>query len=585
MKKLILLFLFLSGVAIAQLNNRFYTNGSPQRAAEVGAYGAVTYLQWKDMQNAPAFTYTWTVSDAAVQAYQAAGLKLMITLSCTHPNNNTDYATPGTCAYTFAAVPGSDNNANWPVKNADTTLWKNFITAMVDRYDKDGINDYALLNSPITEWHIIGQEWSRVWCDYPFGDGDVSKQYAIDFVNLVNMTYRTIKAKQPTSKVSYAGIDVRYQPEAFYDGYHPATQTIFCSKSNNCTTFSNLNQAQIGAAPKFLPSKQKVMYILKNAYADEVDIHQYGRWKNIPDFVRWARDSTYGKPITFMEGGGPYCGACDSTYHSALDTDGRLPAPLVRDNASYVVYHFITSLANGVRRIHWNSPPEYVSWGATFGDLDLRSLNNIKKPSYFTYRFMAQNIFSNANADTVLRIVETNTALYHYRIDPLDLHVAWSTNATDSIVINGSGQLFMWNIPTTCQSIYPSLALPCDSIIQQSSVTVSGSYTIHLNNGVPVFYSWNNVISLPENFILPNSYSLHVFPNPFSDKTTVRTDKILVNATVSIVNLFGQTIKKIDNVSGQMITISCDDIPGGLYFINVIQNGKTLATQKMVILD
>src|SRR5690348_6956363 len=90
----------------AQLNNRFFSNGNASRVAQLGAYGAVNYLQWRQIQATPTSTYNWSFSDNMVQSYHGAGLKLMITLSCTHPVNNDD-VTSGTCANTFS-IGGSD---------------------------------------------------------------------------------------------------------------------------------------------------------------------------------------------------------------------------------------------------------------------------------------------------------------------------------------------------------------------------------------------------------------------------------------------------------------------------------------------
>lgn len=576
MKKILLpSFFLLTFIASAQLNNRFYSNGNPGRIASVGAYGANTYLQWREVQQTPTSSYNWSFSDALVQAYHAAGLHLMITLSCAHPVNSDD-TTPGTCAYLFSNGSG-DNNANWPVTGADTTQWKQFVNAIVDRYDKDGNNDMPGLINPVTLWHIIGQEWSRVWCDVPYTDN--SLQYAKDFVRIVNLTYNVIKTKQPQSTVSYAGIDVRFQGDAFYDGYLPAGQTTICNNINNCTSQANSTQTQLAAAPKFLPSRENVMYIFKNALTDEVDLHQYGRWENTSDFVRWAKDSTFNKPIIFMEGGGPFCPACENIYHSATDNDGILPPPLVRDNASYVIYYYISGLASDVKKLHWNLPNEYAVWGATWGDLDLHSKNDIRKPSFYIYRFLAQTIFSKSDADTVVKVTELNPALYHYQINPMALNVAWSTNTTDSIIVNGTGTLERWDIPTTCDSIYPTY---CDSLVQQSSVNVSGSYTIHLNDEVPVFYSWNDVLTGINSSAITKNISVKVYPNPFSNSTTLEiTNGVTANYKLMIYDLFGRTVyqSQIINHKSEIYL----DLPDGMYFYQVLNKRQVIGNGKIVI--
>jgi hypothetical protein len=81
---------------------------------------------------------------------------------------------------------------------------------------------------------------------------------------------------------------------------------------------------------------------------------------------------------------------------------------------------------------------------------------------------------------------------------------------------------------------------------------------------------------------LANSFS--VYPNPFSSEATVKTDKILKDATLTIYNSIGQEVKQITNISGQTITISRDNLTGGLYFLRLAEENKTYAN-KIVITD
>ena len=87
--------------------------------------------------------------------------------------------------------------------------------------------------------------------------------------------------------------------------------------------------------------------------------------------------------------------------------------------------------------------------------------------------------------------------------------------------------------------------------------------------------------SLPGNI---NSGQLRVFPNPFSTETTLQLTKPLKNATLTLENCFGQTVKQLEHLSGQTVTISRDDLPGGVYFIR-LKEGSTPITQKLVITD
>lgn len=85
-----------------------------------------------------------------------------------------------------------------------------------------------------------------------------------------------------------------------------------------------------------------------------------------------------------------------------------------------------------------------------------------------------------------------------------------------------------------------------------------------------------------EDLIL-GSYS--IFPNPFTCSTTLQASGNLTSASLTISNAYGQTIKQINNISGHTITFSRDRLPGGLYFFELIEEGKIIGVVKVLIND
>jgi len=55
--------------------------------------------------------------------------------------------------------------------------------------------------------------------------------------------------------------------------------------------------------------------------------------------------------------------------------------------------------------------------------------------------------------------------------------------------------------------------------------------------------------------------------------------------TIEIYNAMGQEVREMNNISGQSITLQRDNLPGGLYFIRLMQEGKIMAIDKLVITD
>jgi alpha-tubulin suppressor-like RCC1 family protein len=78
---------------------------------------------------------------------------------------------------------------------------------------------------------------------------------------------------------------------------------------------------------------------------------------------------------------------------------------------------------------------------------------------------------------------------------------------------------------------------------------------------------------------------ISVYPNPFSSSTTLQSKNPLHNATLTIYNSLGQTVKQIKKISGQTVTLSRDNLPSVLYFIRLTQDNKTFVTEKLVITD
>lgn len=76
-----------------------------------------------------------------------------------------------------------------------------------------------------------------------------------------------------------------------------------------------------------------------------------------------------------------------------------------------------------------------------------------------------------------------------------------------------------------------------------------------------------------------------VFPNPFTSQTTLQTDNRFKNATLTVYNSYGQTVKQINNLAGQTITFNRDNLPSGLYFVRLTENSEVPVTEKLVITD
>ncbi|WP_185956520.1 T9SS type A sorting domain-containing protein [Changchengzhania lutea] len=85
--------------------------------------------------------------------------------------------------------------------------------------------------------------------------------------------------------------------------------------------------------------------------------------------------------------------------------------------------------------------------------------------------------------------------------------------------------------------------------------------------------------------LIGNSTSITVYPNPFSLQTTLQSDRFLKNVTMTVYNIQGQVVKEIKNISGQTVTLFRDNLPSGLYFIQMTEANKIITAAKLVITD
>ena len=76
---------------------------------------------------------------------------------------------------------------------------------------------------------------------------------------------------------------------------------------------------------------------------------------------------------------------------------------------------------------------------------------------------------------------------------------------------------------------------------------------------------------------------MRFYPNPFCSQTTLQTNFYLQNAKLIISNIFGETVKLIENLSGNTIALERDNLSAGIYFVQLIEKNSIIATKKIII--
>ncbi len=114
-------------------------------------------------------------------------------------------------------------------------------------------------------------------------------------------------------------------------------------------------------------------------------------------------------------------------------------------------------------------------------------------------------------------------------------------------------------------------------------VCVKDSSSTLFNSGVSSDYGCQQITEVNNEGITKNE--IRLYPNPFSLTAKLEMQLPVQNATVTIENYLGQTVKQFNKISGSEITISRDNLPAGLYFVQVTQNNSVVTAAKFIIAD
>lgn len=80
-------------------------------------------------------------------------------------------------------------------------------------------------------------------------------------------------------------------------------------------------------------------------------------------------------------------------------------------------------------------------------------------------------------------------------------------------------------------------------------------------------------------------FNTSIYPNPFSDYTTLYFDKVLANASILIFNNIGQQIKNYAIINGETFQLWRDNLAAGIYTIQVFESSRLVGLGKLIVRD
>lgn len=169
---------------------------------------------------------------------------------------------------------------------------------------------------------------------------------------------------------------------------------------------------------------------------------------------------------------------------------------------------------------------------------------------------------------------------------------------TDTVAISGIGNFWQSFIISTpilinANEIYTFQLIPLQGggLPDPYAIQMSGptdAYLDGISSFNPTFdYVFKTFVNstVGNSVIESTNLGLKIYPNPFSSQTTLTSEKILENASLTICNLQGQKLMQMDNLVGKSILINRDNLPNGIYLMRLTENNKTYSAGKLLIID
>lgn len=74
--------------------------------------------------------------------------------------------------------------------------------------------------------------------------------------------------------------------------------------------------------------------------------------------------------------------------------------------------------------------------------------------------------------------------------------------------------------------------------------------------------------------IVEEAVSIGIAPNPCQNEIVISNDKSFANASLTIVNSFGQIVVQMENISGSAVQIDSKHLSAGIYFVTIKDEGQ-----------
>lgn len=251
-------------------------------------------------------------------------------------------------------------------------------------------------------------------------------------------------------------------------------------------------------------------------------------------------------------------GTEDYIYSIALQSDGKILAAGYSHNGVQFVYAVVRY--NNCANITFSQ-----SLSICAGQSLIVGSNSYSSSGTYTDTLIAAN--------TCDSIITTNLT-----VNAMPIITTYLSGTT--IISNQNGANYQW---IECNNNNQ----PIQGETNQSfTAVVNGSYAVIVYFGS--CFDTSSCVNIFNVGIDQNSElneELLVFPNPFLNSTTIQTNEYIKNATITIYNSLGEQVKEIKNVNGQSIILNRENLPIGVYSIQLKQDNTYFLSKRVIIIE
>jgi len=316
----------------------------------------------------------------------------------------------------------------------------NFIKAVAERYDGDGIDDMPGLKYAVRSHELI-REWPN------------PKTNETEYIAYLKLLSPAIKEANPNAIVIAPGLLTSFgRIYAYADGFIDDPDAGVIDGKNY--TRQQLQNNQV--VQKRKQSYESVL-IEGYTYYDVIDFHLYPEKETfiegLIDYLNhYMSQAGTPKPIWSCEGGGPFKNA-PGDYEGGDTYFGWFT---LKENAEFAVKMHVLPAAKGMERQHWSWGLDYTCsgdegqgyWQGPWAAMDQVAPCDVKKPAYYTFKLVREKL-RDFEIGNVKDLSIGSVRIFEFKTPNGKVYVAWDSDGDDQYASTNLTSIYNGNVKVT----------------------------------------------------------------------------------------------------------------------------------------